>query len=80
MTAEMIRDTLAWCSLINIVLLVWWFLFFYLAHDWTYQFHTRWFRVPPEIFDSIHYVTMAIFLMGIILFNLVPYLVLRMLV
>jgi len=32
MTLEIIRDTLAWCSLINIILLAWWFLFFYLYY------------------------------------------------
>lgn len=77
MTLEIIRDTLAWCSLINIVLLAWWFLVFYLAHDWTYRFHSRWFKVPVEAFDEMHYGGMGFFLMGIVLFNLVPYLALR---
>ena len=77
MTAEMIRSTLAWCSLINILVLTWWFLFFYYAHDWTYRFHTRWFKVPAEAFDEIHYGGMGFYLMGIVLLNLVPYLALR---
>ena len=80
MTAEMIRSTLAWCSLINILVLAWWFLFFHFAHDWTYRFHTRWFKVPAEAFDEIHYGGMGFYLMGIVLLNLVPYLALRIVV
>jgi hypothetical protein len=77
MTADLLRDTLAWTSLIHLGLLAWWFLFFSLAHEWTYRFHTRCFRVPPEQFDEIHYSGMGLYLMAIILFSLVPYLALR---
>jgi hypothetical protein len=41
MTIEIIRDALAWCILINWGLLLWWFLFFTLAHDWTYRYHSN---------------------------------------
>ena len=77
MTIETVRDLLAWCSVINIGLLLWWFLFFALAHDWMYRLHKNWFKMSVERFDTIHYLGMAIFKMGILLFNLVPYLVLR---
>ena len=77
MTAETILAALGWCSLINLGLLVWWFLFFSLAHDWTYRFHHKWFSLSPERFDVIHYSGMALYKIGIILFNLVPYLALR---
>jgi hypothetical protein len=58
-------------------LLLWWFLFFTLAHDWIYRFHSKWFDVSVDKFDAIHYAGMGIFKIGIILFNLVPYLALR---
>jgi hypothetical protein len=77
MTLEIIRSALAWCTVINWVLLLWWFLFFTLAHDWTYRFHTKWFKLSIDDFDRIHYKSMALFKMGILLFNLVPYLALR---
>ena len=41
MALETIRDALAWCSVINIGLLLWWFLIVTLAHDWTYRMHTK---------------------------------------
>ena len=52
------------------------FLFFWLAHDWVYRFHSRIFKLPVETFDAIHYAGMAFFKIGIFLLNLVPYLAL----
>lgn len=77
MTIEVIRDVLAWCAVINIGLLLWWVLLFTLAHDWTYRYHCKWFKLSVETFDAIHYGGMGLFKLGIFLFNLVPYLVLR---
>ena len=77
MTVEMIRDVLAWCTVINIGLLLWWLSFFTLAHDWLYRFHGKWFKLSVERFDAIHYAGMAFFKICIFLFNLVPYLALR---
>jgi hypothetical protein len=77
MTVEIIRSTLAWCTVINWGLLLWWLLFFTLAHDWMYRFHRKWFNLTVETFDAIHYAGMAFFKLFILLFNLVPYLALR---
>ena len=77
MTMEIVRDTLAWCAVINLGLLLWWFLFLTVAHDWTYRLHGKWFKMSRENFDAIHYGGMAAFKLGILLFNLVPYLALR---
>lgn len=77
MTVELIRDFLLWCTVINLGLLLWWFLFFTLAHDWTYRLHSRWFDLPAQRFDAIHYTGMAILKIGILFFNLVPYIALR---
>jgi len=77
MTMELTRSMLAWCSVINIGLLLLWYLIYILAHDWMYQVHGKWFDIPADRFDSIHYAGMGLFKLGIILFNLVPYLALR---
>ena len=77
MTLEVIRDALAWCTVINWAILLWWFLVFSMAHDWMYRFHGKWFKIPVEKFDAIHYAGMALFKTAIFLFNLVPYLALR---
>lgn len=41
------------------------------------RLHTKWFRPSPEKFDAIHYSLMGVFKIGVIVFNLVPYLALR---
>jgi len=76
MSLALVRDALLWCTLIDYgILLVWW-LFFMLAHDWMYRLHSRWFHLSREQFDALHYAGMAIFKVGILLLNLVPYIAL----
>ncbi len=77
MTLEIIRDVLAWCAVINIGLLLWWLLFFVIAHDWMYRFHGRWFKLSVGKFDAINYAGMAFYKISIWLFNIVPYLAIR---
>ena len=77
MTIDLVRDALLWCFIINMGILLWWFLFFMLAHDWVYQFHGRWFKLSVDKFDTIHYAGMAFFKICIFLFNIVPYFALR---
>jgi hypothetical protein len=77
MTLEVIRKTLAWCTVINYgVLLVWAFAFIF-GHDWMMGLHGRWFHLSVQQFDALHYAGMSIFKLGIIMFNLVPYIALR---
>jgi len=73
MTIDMVRDVLLWCAVINMGLLLWWVLFFTLAHDWMYQFHGKWFKLSVASFDTIHYAGMVFFKLSIFLFNVVPY-------
>lgn len=76
MTIEATRNFLLWCTVINYGVLLVWFLLFALAHDWIQRLHGKWFRLSSDQFDALHYAGMAIFKIGIILFNLVPLVVL----
>jgi len=76
MDVQMVRNAFLWCFIINLGLLLWWFLLFSLARDWVYRVHGRWFNISEERFDSIHYMGMAMFKIAIFMFNLVPYLAL----
>ncbi len=73
MTIETVRDFLGICSLINIGILLLWFLMISKAHDWLYNFHTKWFKLSEERFDEIHYSAMAFYKLSFYLFNIVPY-------
>jgi len=77
MTIETIRAALGWCSIINMGLLMWWFLIITLAHDWVYHFHGKWFKLSVAKFDEIHYAGIAFFKIAIFFFNIVPYFALR---
>ena len=77
MSIAIARDVLLWCAVINYGVLVVWFLFFMLVHDWVYGLHGRWFHLSVEQFDALHYAGMALYKMGILLFNLVPYIALH---
>ncbi len=77
MTVEIIRDVLAWCSVINIGLLLFWVLFLTLAHNFVYRIHGKWGKLSVESFDATHYAGMLFFKICIFLFNIVPYLALR---
>ncbi len=73
MTIDMIRNVFMWCSIINMGLLLWWFLFITLAHDWIYNFHGRWFKLSVERFDTIHYSGIVFFKILVFIFNVIPY-------
>ena len=77
MNIETARRALLWCAVINYGILLVWFLFFMLGHDWMYRLHGRWFHLSVEQFDMLHYAGMSVYKIGIILLNLVPYIALH---
>ncbi|MXS84421.1 hypothetical protein ABO04_00450 [Nitrosomonas sp. HPC101] len=76
MNLEVLRNFLLWCTVINYGILLVWFLFFMFAREWMQRLHGRWFHLSPERFDALHYAGMSVYKIGILLLNLVPYIVL----
>ncbi len=76
MKIELLKNFLLWCTILNYGVILVWFSLFVLAHNWMYSLHGRWFRLTVEQFDAIHYAGMAIYKIGIFLFNLGPYIAL----
>ena len=72
MSIDTLRATLLWSLVINYGVLLIWFAAFTLAHDGLYRLHSRWFQVSRETFDALHYGSMAVYKIGILLLNLVP--------
>jgi hypothetical protein len=72
MTIEAARTFLVWCTVINYAVLIVWFLAFVLAGNWLFGMHGRFFRLTREHFDALHYGGMAVYKIGILLFNVVP--------
>jgi len=80
MTIELIESVLGWSALINLGILLWWFLFMTLAHDWTYRMHSRFYKISMESFDSLHYAGMMFLKLATLMFFIAPYLALRIVV
>ena len=77
MDLELLKSFLLWCSVINIAILLVWFLAFVFAKEFVYALHHKWFQIPRDKFDAIHYSAMAYWKLSVFLFNLVPYIALR---
>ena len=73
MTLEVIRSFLGWCSVINMGILLYWFVFIAFAHDWVYRIHSKWHNISVDKFDAIHYSGMMYFKITVFAFNIVPY-------
>jgi len=77
MTVELVLAMLGWSIVINFVIFFAWFLAFCAPNDWLYRMHGRWFTMSKETFHALHYGAMSFYKLTIIVFNLVPYLALR---
>ena len=51
MNIESVRNFLLWCTIINFGMILVWFLFFVLSHNWTYSLHSRWFRLTTSLME-----------------------------
>jgi hypothetical protein len=76
MDIETLRHALLFCAIANYAILMLWFVAFVFFHDAIHRLHARWFRLTPERFDLVSYAGMAAYKIGVLLFNLVPWLAL----
>jgi hypothetical protein len=74
---ETLRSFFLWCTIVDYAVLLLWFFLFLFARPWLRRLHGRWFRLSDDAFDLLHYGGMGIFKLGILLFNLAPYIALR---
>jgi hypothetical protein len=77
MTLELWREFLLWATVINYGILLVWVLLFVFCHDWTFRQHAKRFKLSVEHFDAMNYLAVSLYKLGIVLFNLVPFLALN---
>jgi len=77
MSIEVVRSALLWCTIINFGLYVFWALLFVLPHDWMHRLCSKFFRLSSEQFDAINYTGIVFYKAAVLMFNLVPYIALR---
>ena len=78
MSLDTLRNFFLWCAVINYGMLVIWLLLYMTPHKWIFRIWGRWFHLTVEQFDAANYAGIVIYKAGILLFNLIPYLALRM--
>ena len=79
MNLEQLSNFLLYCTIINFALLWLWAILYLLPHAWWYAAAHRMFRISAEQLDAISLAGIILYKLGILLFNLVPYLSLRLL-
>ena len=72
MNPEIIKQFLLYNLIANYGVLLVWFGVFYFAHEKLYLLHSKWFKLSSDSFDKLHYGSMAIYTIGIILLNVAP--------
>lgn len=75
MTYESLYEFFLWNTVFNILILTWWSIWIISAGDFVYKVHSKWFEMPREDFNKLHYFGLAFYKIMIFLFNLVPLLV-----
>ena len=78
MPPETLSRFLLWSLAFNYAVLLFWFAAFILGRGWLRRLHGKWFNLSDAAFDAIHYGGMAIYKIGILLFNLAPFVALWM--
>jgi hypothetical protein len=76
MNVETLRAALLWSSVINYAMLLLWAALMILAPRFVH-WHGRLFALSAEQFNAVQYGGMLLYKLGILLFNLVPYIALR---
>jgi len=76
MSAESIKNFFMWCTLMNYTLLIVWCVWFFFAHDAMKRLHDKIIGRQIENFDTLQYAGIALYKLGIVLFNLVPWIAL----
>lgn len=77
MTVELRKGILAWSAVLNIGILLWWFLLIAFAGDWVYKMHRKFYRLQRAQFDAIHDAGIAFYKLCLFTFFIVPYLTIR---
>lgn len=77
MNIEILLKILAWCSVVNIGLLMLWTVFILVIGDFTFNLQRRFFDISRETFNAVNYGGIGLFKLAIWVLNLTPYLVLQ---
>ena len=78
MNVELLTSLLMWCSVINGIVLFLWSSIFMLMPDTVYRLHNRWFSITKDNYDLLMYAFLGLYKILFLVFNLVPYISLKL--
>ena len=78
MSLATLRSVLLWSTVINYGFLIFWCLLMVAPHGWMHRLWGRRFRLSEEHFDAIQFSGIVLYKLLIVVFNLVPYIALRL--
>lgn len=73
MDIQILTRFFMWCTIINALLMTFWFALYVFASDLVYRTQCRWFDISRETFGVLFYSFLGFFKIVVIVFNLVPY-------
>ena len=77
MNITILTSFFGWCSVINLGLLLLWSLFFLFAPDLVYRTQKSFVSISRERFDLFMYSFIGLFKLLVLIFNIVPWIALR---
>ncbi len=77
MDVRTLTAVFGWCTIINVALFILSAIMFIAAPDFIYNAHGQLFHMPREVFDVVLYSFLGLYKIVILVFNLVPYVALR---
>ncbi len=77
MDIRTLKEFFKWCTIINVALLILSAIMIIAAPDFIYSAHGQLFLMPREVFDVVLYAFLGLYKIVILVFNLVPYVALR---
>ena len=75
---EILARILIRCFIGGILFLITWFIGFTFFGDCIYELHSKWFLMPRQTFNAIHYAGMAFIKILLIVLFLLPYIAIRL--
>ena len=77
MDIQTLTSFFMWCTIINASIFTLWTVMFVFAPDLVYRKHTFFFPMPRDTFNIVIYSFFGLYKIFFILFNIVPYIALR---
>lgn len=77
-TIESVTAFLGWCTVINSAWILLTTVAMHLGRNWIVSFHARLFSIPESTVSASHFTFLANYKLLILMFNIVPYIALKL--